>query len=220
MNSPGFIFLHLYMMRLLSKSFIVLFFSLGISILSFTSCGDDEDEVYTPKPKGYYRIDFPEKKYRLYDSLCPYKFEIPTYSFIDNDKHKGADPCWINVNFPKFNAQVHLSYKELNNNLDTILNQSRELAIKHQVKATGMDETVIIRDSAKVYGLIYDISGNTASNLQFYVTDSTKHYMRGALYFNSVPNIDSVKIVLDFIRKDVLHMIQTFEWKGTSTKKQ
>lgn len=185
-----------------------------VMLFAVTSCGDDDDEVYAPKPKGFFRIDFPEKKYRLYDSLCPYSFEIPTYSFIDNDKHKGADPCWINVNFPRFNAQVHLSYKELHNNLDTILNQSRELAVKHQVKATGMDETVIIRDSAKVYGLIYDISGNTASNLQFYVTDSTKHYMRGALYFNSVPNIDSVKIVLDFIRKDVLHMIQTFQWKG------
>jgi gliding motility-associated lipoprotein GldD len=132
----------------------------------------------------------------------------------------GADPCWINVNFPKYNAQLHLSYKEITNNLDTILNESRELAIKHQVKATGLDETVIIRDSAKVYGLVYDISGNTASNVQFYLTDSTKHYMRGALYFNAVPNIDSMKIVVDFLRKDIIHMIQTFKWKGVlNTKK-
>lgn len=189
-----------------------------VFIFSFSSCDDEDDEVYAPKPKGFFRIDFPEKNYHLYDSTCPYSFEIPNYSFINNDKHKGADPCWINVNFPKFNAQLHLSYKEIHNNLDTILAESRDLAIKHQIKATGLDETIIIRDSAKVYGLVYDISGNTASNVQFYITDSTKHYMRGALYFNSVPNIDSMKIVVDFLRKDIVHLIQTFNWKNANKK--
>ena len=183
-------------------------------VLVLTSCGDNEDEVFIPKPKGYFRIDFPKKEYRVYDSLCPYSFEIPTYAFIDNDKHLGADPCWLNINFPKYNAQIHLSYKVITNNLDTILNQSRDFVVKHQVKSTGIDETVIIRDSAKVYGLVYDISGNSASNVQFYVTDSTHHFMRGALYFNSVPNIDSLKIVVDYLRLDILQMIKTFKWKN------
>ena len=182
------------------------------------SCSDDEDETYIPKPKGYFRIDFPEKKYRLYDSICPYKFEIPVYSFIDQDKHLGAEPCWLNVNYPKFNAQLHLSYKVVNNNLKTYLDDSRDFAIKHQIKATGLDETVIIRDSSKVFGLVYDISGNTASNIQFYLTDSTKHFLRGALYFNSIPNVDSLKIVVDFLRKDIIQMIKTFEWKDTQNK--
>jgi len=189
---------------------LVLGFLMAVTI---TSCGDDDDEVYIPKPKGYFRIDFPEKKYRLYDSICPYSFEIPTYSFIDNDKHMGAEPCWLNINFPRYNAQIHLSYKEVNNNLATYLNDSRDFAIRHQIKATGLDETVIIRDSAKVYGLVYDISGNTASNVQFYLTDSTRHFLRGALYFNSIPNVDSLKIVIDFLRKDIIQMIKTFEWK-------
>jgi gliding motility-associated lipoprotein GldD len=184
------------------------------TLLVLSSCGDDEDEVFIPKPKGYFRIDFPKKEYRVYDSLCPYSFEIPTYAFIDNDKHLGADPCWLNINFPKYNAQIHLSYKVITNNLDTILNQSRDFVVKHQVKSTGIDETVIIRDSAKVYGLVYDISGNSASNVQFYVTDSTHHFMRGALYFNSVPNIDSLKIVVDYLRLDILQMIKTFKWKN------
>lgn len=192
---------------------------LCISIMVFASCGDDEDEVFIPKPKGFPRIYFPEKSYRMYDSLCPYSFEIPTYSFINNDKHKGADPCWININFPKYNAQIHLSYKSVTNNLDTFLSDSRDFAIKHQIKATGLDETIIIRDSSKVYGLVYDIGGNTASNVQFYLTDSTHHFMRGALYFNVVPNIDSLKIVVDYLRKDIIHMIQTFEWKGTEKNK-
>ena len=201
------------------KPFIV-FALLIISSFVFISCDDDDDEVFTPKPKGYFRVDFPEKKYQLYDSTCPYSFEIPAYSFIDRDKHKGADPCWINVNFPKFNAQLHLSYKEIHNNLDTFLIDSRDLAIKHQVKATGLDETVIVRDSAHVYGLVYDISGNTASNVQFYLTDSTNHFMRGALYFNAVPNIDSLKIVVDFLRQDIVHLIKTFKWKGIEPKKK
>ena len=190
---------------------LILVFS---SLIIFTSCVNDEDEIYIPKPKGYFRIDFPKKEYRVYDSICPYSFEIPTYAFIDNDKHLNADPCWLNINFPKYNAKIHLSYKVISNNLDTILNQSRDFVVKHQIKSTGIDEVVIIRDSAKVYGLVYDISGNSASNIQFYVTDSTHHFMRGALYFNSVPNIDSLKIVVDYLRTDILQMIKTFKWKN------
>jgi len=198
---------------------LLAFFIICISIVSFSSCGDDEDdEIFIPKPKGYPRIYFPEKTYRLYDSLCPYSFEIPTYATILNDKHKGADPCWINVNFQKYNAQLHLSYKIITNNLDTVLGECRDFVVKHQVKSTGIDETIIVRDSSQVYGLVYDISGNTASNVQFYLTDSTHHFMRGALYFNAVPNIDSMKIVVDYLRKDIVHMIQTFEWKGLEKK--
>ena len=126
----------------------------------------------------------------------------------------GADPCWLNINFPKYNAQIHLSYKVVTNNIDSLFSQSRDFVVKHQVKSTGIDETVIIRDSAKVYGLVYDISGNSASNVQFYLTDSTHHFMRGALYFNSVPNIDSLKIVVDYLRLDILQMIKTFKWKN------
>ena len=192
-------------------NYLILIFS---SLIIFTACVDDDDEIYIPKPKGYFRIDFPKKEYRVYDSICPYSFEIPTYAFIDNDKHLKADPCWLNINFPKYNAKIHLSYKVISNNLDTILNQSRDFVVKHQIKSTGIDEVVIIRDSAKVYGLVYDISGNSASNIQFYVTDSTHHIMRGALYFNSVPNIDSLKIVVDYLRTDILQMIKTFKWRN------
>jgi gliding motility-associated lipoprotein GldD len=197
---------------------VILVSSFSIFVLS---CSDDEDdEVFFPKPKAYPRIDFPIKSYKLYDSVCPYSFEIPVYANIGKDKHPSAEACWINVNFPRFNAQIHISYKSVTNNLDTFLNDSRDFAIKHQIKATGLDETIIVRDSAKVYGLVYDISGNTASNVQFYLTDSTRHFMRGALYFNTVPNIDSLKIVVDYLRKDILHLIQTFKWKGNAIQKQ
>jgi gliding motility-associated lipoprotein GldD len=118
------------------------------------------------------------------------------------------------LNYPKFKATVHLSYKPVMNNIAEYIEDSRNFAVKHQIKATGMNESVIIRDSARVYGLMYDIEGNTASSLQFYITDSTKHFMRGALYFDARTNIDSLKIVIDFIREDILHLIETAKWKS------
>ncbi|MCA0429469.1 MAG: gliding motility lipoprotein GldD [Bacteroidetes bacterium] len=194
----------------LTFKLLILFF--GLSIFN-SSCVNDDDEIYSPKPKGYYRIDFPERKYQKYDSVCPYSFEYPSYAVLKQDKHMGAEPCWLNINFPKFDATIHLSYKVINNNLAQYLSDSHEFANKHQVKATGLDEIVVLRDSAKVYGLVFDIAGNTASSLQFYLTDSTKHFMRGALYFNTKPNIDSLQIVVDFIKKDVLHLINSTRWK-------
>ena len=180
--------------------------------LFFSAC-DTEDEIYSPKPRGYFRIDFPVKKYKLYDSICPYTFEIPEYTNMVNDKHMGAEPCWLNLEFPKFNATLNLTYKAVNNNIQSYLQDSHDFANRHQVKATGLDEVVIIKDSAKVYGLLFNIEGNTASALQFYLTDSTHHFLRGALYFNSVPNIDSLRIVVEYIKQDVLHLINTTHWK-------
>ncbi len=183
-----------------------------LSLTFLTSC-DDEETVYSPKPLGYVRIDFPKKSYRMYDSICPYSFEIPTYSRMESDRHKGAEPCWLNLQFPQFKATVHLSYKEVSKNLRQYIDDSHSFAKRHEIKATGLDETPIMRDKDKVYGLLFDISGNTASSVQFYLTDSTKHFMRGALYFNSVPNADSLKIVVNFIREDILHLITTTKWK-------
>lgn len=189
---------------------------MALSFIILNSC-DEDDTVYSPKPRGYCRIDFPQKEYRLYDSTCPYRFEIPVYAYMVRDKHNGAEPCWLNLEFPQFKATIHLSYKSIENNLAKYLDDSHDFANRHQVKATGLDEVVILRDTAKVYGLLFDIAGNTASSLQFYLTDSTRHFLRGALYFNSVPNIDSLKIVVDFIKKDMLHMIQTTSWKSDLT---
>lgn len=177
-----------------------------------TSC-DEEEEIYSPKPRGYFRIDMPAKEYTLYENSCPFAFEIPKYAVINRDKHMNAEPCWLNIDFPQFKATIHLSYKKVENNIGTYLEDARNFAVKHQIKATGMNESVIIRDSSKVYGLLYDIEGNTASSLQFYLTDSTNHFLRGALYFNASPNTDSLKLVIDFIRQDVIQLIKTTKWK-------
>ncbi len=195
------------------KKFISTILILSI-LAGFTSCIDaNEDEVITPKPRAFYRLNFPEKKYKTYESDCPFTFEMPEYSKVEQSKDNAQNPCWLNVKYPLFKAQLYLSYGEVKNNLPQYLKDARELAVRHQVKASGLEQQVILRDSAKVYGLMYDIEGNTATALQFYVTDSTKNFLRGSLYFNCPPNIDSLKIVIDYLRKDVLHMIQTFKWK-------
>lgn len=191
-----------------------LFFSLTLAIVaavSLNSC-DEDDDVLSPKPRGYMRIDFPQKSYTLFKSECPFCFEIPSYSTMKASTSKSAEPCWYNLEFPNFKATLHLSYKPVENNLSKYLDDAHQIANKHQIKATGVDEIVVLRDSANVYGLVFDIAGNAASPLQFYLTDSTKHFLRGSLYFNAVPNADSLKIVVDFLKADVLKLINTTKW--------
>ena len=197
--------------KLILPLFIFTFLLLS-SLFFLPSCGGD-DEAMSPKPRAYFRLNFPEKKYVRYDSVCPFTFERPIYSQMDRDRNVGAEPCWLNVNFPSFNGTLHLSYKAVNNNIQQYLEDTYTLASKHQIKASGIEEKLVNRDSSHVYGLIYEIEGNAASALQFYLTDSTKHFIRGALYFNEVPNIDSIAPVLEFIKTDIYHMIKTFEWK-------
>jgi len=166
-----------------------------------------------PRPVGYFRIDFPEKKYRLCDSTLPYRFEYPVYGVILRDSTRGAEPYWINIEFPAYKGKLHLSYKKVQGNLAQYIEDTRKLAYKHTIKADAIDEIVVRNDSAHVYGLIYDIKGNAASSLQFFLTDSVHHFLRGALYFSSQPNKDSLSPVVEFFRADVDHFIHSFHWK-------
>lgn len=173
------------------------------------SCRPD----YVPKPRGYFRIDLPEKNYRSLQPGMPYVFEYPKYALIQKKPNQNNQMYWINIVFPQYKAQIHISYKQINNNLETYLNDSREFVYKHTIKADAISETPYINDNKKVYGLLYDIKGDAASNIQFYVTDSVKNFVRGALYFNVTPNKDSLAPVIDFIGKDIAHLIETFEWQ-------
>jgi gliding motility-associated lipoprotein GldD len=188
------------------------FFALLV-VFFISACGGD-DETIAPRPRAYFRLSFPEKNYQLYDSVCPFTFEIPVYAGIVPDENKKSEPCWMNLVFPSFRGTLYLSYKSLDkNNIDTLLMSSYALASAHQIKASGIEEQLIEKDSSRVYGLLYNISGNAASSVQFFLTDSSKHFLRGSLYFNAVPNTDSIQPVVDFIRKDIYHMIETFNWK-------
>ena len=196
---------------------------LSIVYCFISSCGSDEDDILIPKPLAYFRIDLPEKKYSIFSDSCPFEFKYPSnYALVLPDSDNNAEPCWKNIVYPRFRAELNLSYKhiESRNNLEKYLDDSWTLVTRHQVKASGIPETLIKRDSAKVYGLMFEIEGNSASNLQFYVTDSTTHFLRGALYFYARPNYDSLAPVIDFIKKDVERMIATLQWKKGERRKQ
>lgn len=170
-------------------------------------------ESFTPKPVGYHRIEFPEKIYQAYEGDCPFHFEYPEYAELNPDQSKNAGPCWMNMEFSDYQGTVHISYKKINNNLDQYIEDSRTFAYKHSVKADAINEKRINRAEDDVYGLIYNIEGNTASSFQFFLTDSARHFLRGALYFRTQPNKDSLKPVIQFFSKDIHHMIETFSWK-------
>jgi gliding motility-associated lipoprotein GldD len=175
-----------------------------------TCCQDS----YVPKPRGYYRIDFPAKEYRLFDTTFPYTFEYPVYGKIVRDSSRGAEPFWFNIVYHPYNAQLHISYKSIKGNLASYLNDAHTLVNKHIPKANAISQREYVDTVENVFGLVYEISGSdAASTYQFYLTDSTKNFVRGALYFDLVPNNDSLAPVIDFLKKDVEHMITTFRWK-------
>lgn len=173
------------------------------------SCKKD----YTPKPRGYFRISFPAKSYKPLEMSLPYSFEVPTYSVTGNDLLNPDQPDWITIEIPANHAQIHLSYKKVKHNLGTYIEESRTLAYKHSQKASSIEEQLFINPAQKVYGTIYNIRGNAASPMQFYLTDSVSHFLRGSLYIKEIPNIDSLQPVIGFLSQDVLRLIQTTQWK-------
>jgi len=168
---------------------------------------------YSPKPRSYFRIDLPEKQYIQYESDAPYRFDYPVYTVIDKDSSKNAEEFWININYPAFNGNIYVSYKHINNNFDQIIEDTRKLAYKHTIKADAINEKLFIKPDKKVYGVLYEIEGNAASSVQFFLTDSVNHYLRGALYFNVETNKDSLAPVIQYVKDDIIVLIESFEWK-------
>ncbi len=185
--------------------------SLAILLVSlFFSCGD----TYTPKPRGYFRIDLPAHDYAVFDSTFPYTFEYPVYARLTPDPFAPDEPYWLNVDYPAFSGRVHLSYKAVDGNLNEYLEDSRKFVMKHIPKASGIRDSLIFDPGRKMYGLVYQIEGmGAASPCQFFITDSLSHFVRGALYFEVEPNNDSLAPVISFVRQDIDHMLRTFEWK-------
>jgi len=184
---------------------------LGLTItLILFSCGND---VYTPKPTGYFRIDLPKKEYKPLEKDCPFLFEVPTYTSTKQNINNPDKPCWFDIVFDNLNANIYLSYLTVDGNLNKYLEESRTLAFKHTVKAFDIEQQIISYPEKNVWGLMYSIEGNAASNYQFHLTDSNNHFLRGSLYFNNIPNQDSIQPVLDFIKEDITHIFETFEWK-------
>ena len=146
-----------------------------------TSCGSRE--IGTPKPRGYFRIEFPKKAYQHFDATSPFSFDYPTYAILEQDTDFNKEADWFNLQFPGMKATLHLSYKPIKGDIKKLLEDSRSLVYKHTVKAEAIDETLIIDDQNAKFGVYYTIKGDAASSFQFIVTDSCNHLMRGALYF-------------------------------------
>jgi gliding motility-associated lipoprotein GldD len=195
-------------LKAMGSKFLVLS---SLLIALFSSC---DSKQYQPKPRGYFRIDFPEKEYVRLDSMNYYSFEYPTYSTITPDYLSPQEKEWINIEYPAHKGTVHISYKAVNDNLDAYLEDSYYMMTKHLSRAMGIRDSVVANPDRNVYGLVYFLEGEgVASPMQFYLTDSVNHFMRGSLYFNVRTNNDSLAPVIDFILDDVRHMIETIEWK-------
>ncbi|MCF6332414.1 MAG: gliding motility lipoprotein GldD [Draconibacterium sp.] len=176
-------------------------------------------EKYTPKPHAFFRIDFPKKQYHTLPNGFPYKFDVPNYSKITPDKYNPEQPFWINITVPENRVEIHISYYDLEKKthskktqLAELMEESRRLAYKHSIKADAIEEQVFMNPGKNVFGMIYKISGNAASPFQFFLTDSTSHFLRGAFYIREVPNIDSLQPVIDFIEPDIIRLIETTTW--------
>jgi gliding motility-associated lipoprotein GldD len=184
-------------------------------LLATVSCNSD----YTPRPRGYFKIDLPKKEYRAFDQPgYPYTFEYPVYGNVIKDSlffdQHPENPYWINIDFSTFNARIHLSYKDIGKNkFDSLVNDAFTMSYKqHTYKASSIQpqQFTTLNGSAGVY---FVLKGNTATGNQFFITDSTKHFLRGALYFAATPNADSLQPVNDFLKKDLLHLINTLKWR-------
>ena len=189
----------------LKKICAIALFSVVIS-----ACG----YVYTPLPRAFYRIDLPEKEFVLFDDRnYPFTFELPVYAEVVRYRtDRGL--IWSNVDFPQFNATINLSYFVLNGNLNEHLADVMLFVDRHKGKASRIRELSFEDHENRVFGMIFDIQGSgVASMYQFYITDSVRHFVRGALYFNHVPNNDSLAPVIDFLKVDIDHLIETFQWR-------
>ena len=175
--------------------------------LSLSACRN-----YTPKPTGYFRIEIPENEYKTFDGIgYPYSFEMSKYAKIIPQKDNiTGDKYWINIYYPQFDATIYCSYKKVRGNLQEMSEDSRDFVYKHTIKADEITEQMFVNPETETYGKLYRIGGNTASSVQFELTDSLDYFFRGALYFNAVPNKDSIAPVLNFITEDILVLMETF----------
>lgn len=191
-----------------------------LTLLVFLTASYSCREVAVPKPRGHFRIDLPARQYVQFNEHSeknlnlPLSFEYPAYGHLIFQGEHSSNPGWFNIEFPTYKAKIYLTYKDVHNDLESLLDQSYDLNVKYHVsKADAIKEQVFNNSEHKVYGILYDLKGNTASAVEFYVTDSVSHYLRGSLYFTSEPNADSLAPVIDFFREDIMHLIETLKWK-------
>jgi len=162
-----------------------------------------------PKPKPYLKLQYPENKYVSFNSNCPYTFEFSEMALITSKEN-----CWTTIKYPKLKATIHITYREVNNNLNEILREVEKLTYEHTIKADAIPNALPYENFEKnVFAKLYNVEGNVASNIQFMVTDSVKNVLAGSLYFYTKPNYDSILPAIKYIEKDIIHLVETLKWK-------
>ncbi|MBO4370109.1 MAG: gliding motility lipoprotein GldD [Paludibacteraceae bacterium] len=179
---------------------------LSLAALVLTACSHP-----IPKPKGYFRIELKEKNYERYNEPVPYSFEYAHN--VSRVVRQNDNEDWFDIAYPLYNARIYCSYMPVKNNLYEVIEDAREFVYKHTIKADAITEQPFENPDEQVYGILYEIKGNTASSIQFVLTDSTRHYLRGALYFNNKPNKDSLAPVIAYMKEDIVHLMETTQWK-------
>lgn len=179
-------------------------------LLSVILCGCRK--TFYPRPYGYRRIVLPEAAYIPLQQKEPFMFEISRYAQWVPVTNKGQED-WMNLHYDVLNADIHCSYLPVKGNLRELTDDAVQFVYKHVSQASSIPEREFANEEAKVYGVLFTLEGNTASPYQFFLTDSTAHFFRGAAYCNCRPNADSLRPVLDYLEQDIIHLIETFEWK-------
>lgn len=185
-------------------------------LIFFASC---ESPVYNPKPRAYPKVEYPTRTYQAFDEdYCAFRFEHPDYMQVIQDERyfdeASKHECWFDLYMKDFDSRLHCTYYPINSRgeFEKLLVDAFELAGKHNMRADYIEERPIERPG-NVKGFAFDIEGAAASPFQFFVTDSTRHFLRASLYFNTQARPDSLAPVYDFVKKDIEHLIQTFSWK-------
>lgn len=176
---------------------------LAISVLT-TSCAEET----LPKPKAFLRLAYNEAIYQKVISDCPYEFEFSNKAIV-----KPNEKCWITISYPTLKASLNITYRPIENNLTELLRESEKLTYNHAIKADGISAKPYDNSIKKVYGALSEVTGNAASPLQFHLTDSSNHFITGALYFKVQPNYDSILPAVKYVEKDIKHLMETLEWK-------
>lgn len=167
-----------------------------------------------PLPHGYFRIDLPPVAYVAHDAGC-YSAEVPAAVRVLPRRAEGQR-CWSDLDYGPFKARVHLTYRTVNGDLDQLIDDAHVLKRKHELKAARIRTGTVHRDSARVHGTIFDVEGDVASPLVFYLTDSSTHFLYGALYFMARPNADSLAPVTNRVRADMRHFIGSLRWNDAA----
>lgn len=181
---------------------------LSFLLLAFLTVSCKEDP--RPKPKGFLALEYPKAEYEKVDIGCPYTFDKNIIATISPSRNR--IPCWIQLDYDDMKGSVFITYQPVANNLDSLLQDAQKLPLQHTIKADLIEGDIYTNDLNKTYGMFYEVDGDAASQAQFYLTDSTKHFLTGSIYFKSLPNFDSIVPAANYLKSDMRHLMESLKW--------